>query len=293
VASGRPACDDGGVTPPLTVASTDGVRVVVHDLGGDGPPVLLCHPTGFHGRAWRPVAAELADVAHGFGPDLRGHGDTPPPAGGDMHWRGVAEDVVAVAEHLGLSGAGAAGHSMGGAALLMAELLRPGTFARLWLYEPIVVPRPEGSPVTGPNSLAVGARRRRRTFPSRDAAYANYAGKPPMASFAPEALRAYVDFGFRDRPGGDVELKCAPEVEGATFENGPTAGVFERLGDVGTEVVVAAGGDGGMPAQLAPMVAGALPRGRLERHEDLSHFGPQEAPAAVAAAIRAALDLGA
>jgi pimeloyl-ACP methyl ester carboxylesterase len=281
-----------GVTPPLTVASTDGVHVVVHDLGGDGPPVLFCHPTGFHGRAWRPVAAALAGDAHALAPDLRGHGDTPPPAGGDMHWSGVAADVVAVAEHLGLAGAGAVGHSMGGAALLMAELARPGTFARLWLYEPIVVPRPEGPPRTGPNPLAEGARRRRRAFPSRDAAYANYAGKPPMRSFAPEALRAYVDDGFRDVPDGGVELKCAPEVEAATFENGGTNGAFERLGDVGTEVVVAAGGDGGMPALVAPLVAGALPRGRLERHPSLSHFGPQEAPEAVAAAIRDALALG-
>ena len=281
------------MTPPLTVASTDGVRLVVHDLGGDGPPVLFCHPTGFHGRVWRPVAAALADVAHGLAPDLRGHGDTPPPAGGDMHWRGVAEDVVAVAEHLGLAGAGAAGHSMGGAALLMAELLRPGTFARLWVYEPIVAPRPEGAPATRPNPLAAGARRRRRTFPSRDAAYANYAAKPPMRSFTPEALRAYVDFGFRDAPDGEVELKCAPEVEAATFDNGPMTEAFERLGEVGAEVVVAAGGDGGMPSSLAPLVAGALPRGRLERHDSLSHFGPQEAPTEVAAAIRAALALGA
>jgi hypothetical protein len=56
--------------------------------------------------------------------------------------------------------------------------------------------------------------------------------------------------------------------------------------------VVAAGGDGGMPSQLAPLVAGALAHGRLERHDQLSHFGPQEAPDEVAAAIRAALALG-
>jgi pimeloyl-ACP methyl ester carboxylesterase len=275
------------------VDSTDGVRVAVHDLGGDGPPVLLCHPTGFHGRVWRPVADALAGVAHCIAPDLRGHGATPPPADGDMAWRGAAEDVLAVADHLGLRGAGAAGHSMGGAALLLAEALRPGTFARLWLYEPIVFPRGEGGPPPGGNPLAEGARRRRRTFASRDEAYANYAGKPPMRSFTPEALRAYVDFGFRDAPGGEVELACAPEVEAATFDAAQGAGVYERLGEVASEVVVATGGDGGMPARMAAVVAGALPHGRLERHDDLTHFGPQEAPAQVAAAIRAALALDA
>ena len=40
-------------------ASPSGVSLVVHDWGGDGDPVLLAHPTGFHGRAWAPVAAKL------------------------------------------------------------------------------------------------------------------------------------------------------------------------------------------------------------------------------------------
>jgi pimeloyl-ACP methyl ester carboxylesterase len=280
------------VPAPHLVPSTGGVTVRLHDLGGEGPDVLLCHPTGFHAMVWAPVAEALRDVAHCWAPDLRGHGDTPPPADGDMDWRGVRDDVLAVVDHLGIAGGLAAGHSMGGAALVMAEQLRPGTFSRLWLYEPIVFPRPEGGR-TGPNHLAEGARRRRARFASRDAAYDNYASKPPLNGLTPEALRAYVDHGFRDVPGEDaVELKCRPEVEGATFEAGLGAGAFEGLGGVGAEVVVAAGGDSGGPAQMAPLIAGALPHGRLERHETLTHFGPVEDPPAIAAAIRSALALG-
>jgi hypothetical protein len=80
-------------------------------------------------------------------------------------------------------------------------------------------------------------------------------------------------------------------VEAATFDAGMTAHAFERLGEVESEVAVAAGGDGGAPGMLAPVIAGALPHGRLERHPQLSHFGPLEDPPLVAEAIGRALGL--
>ena len=49
------------------IDSSDGVRIVLHDLGGPsggvpGTPVLLfSHATGFHGRVWEPMASLLAD----------------------------------------------------------------------------------------------------------------------------------------------------------------------------------------------------------------------------------------
>jgi pimeloyl-ACP methyl ester carboxylesterase len=275
-----------------SVPSTDGVTVVLHDLGGDGLPLLLCHPTGFHGLVWGPVAAALADVARCWSLDFRGHGDSTAPADGDMAWRGMADDVLAVTDHLGVTDVSAVGHSMGGAALVLAEQRRPGTFRGLWLFEPIVFPPPEGLRPAESN-MAAAARRRRPSFPDRDAAYANYAAKPPLGSLHPAALRAYVDHGFRDAPGGGVELKCTPEMEARIFEAGAHQTAFEHLGEVGCEVTVAASGDGGPPAELAALVASRLSRGRLERHRTVSHFGPQEDPVGIAAAIRHALHLGA
>jgi alpha-beta hydrolase superfamily lysophospholipase len=65
----------------MRVPSTDGVEVVVHDLGGSGPLVLMSHATGFHGYAWRPVADFLAPGGfHCVALDYRGHGDTLAPA---------------------------------------------------------------------------------------------------------------------------------------------------------------------------------------------------------------------
>jgi pimeloyl-ACP methyl ester carboxylesterase len=275
------------------VRSTDGVTLALIDLGGDGQPLLFCHPTGFHGMIWAPLAAHLAEVAHSWAVDFRGHGDSSVPASMDFAWDRMVDDVLAVIDHLGTTDVKAVGHSMGGAALLAAEMRRPGTFAGLWLYEPIVFPRTKG--VSAANPIAAAARRRRRWFPDREAAYANFAAKPPLDSLDPDALRVYVDHGLRACHTADadraVELKCPPEVEALVFENGADAGTFDRLAEVRIPVTVAASVDGGGPAKVAPLIADALPHGRLERLPQLTHFGPMEDPAGIAAAIRADLVL--
>jgi pimeloyl-ACP methyl ester carboxylesterase len=275
--------------PTQRVPSTDGVTLALHDLGGDGPPLLLCHPTGFHGLTWAPVAGALAGVAHCWALDFRGHGDSSRPASGSYDWHGPADDVRAVIDHLGLEDVRAVGHSMGGAALVLAEQARPGTMAALWLYEPIVFPQLDGGGVPGTNPLAAAARRRKAWFPSRAAARENYASKPPLGAFRADALDAYVDHGFRDAPDGGVELKCAPEIEAAVFEMGGGHGAFARLGEVACPVTVVASGDGAPPSWAAAHVAEALPHGRLVTMDDLTHFGPMEDPDGVAAAIAADL----
>lgn len=291
-----PAVPPVDPSPARSVPSTDGVTLAVHDLGGDGPPLLLCHPTGFLGMTWAPLAAELAGVARCWAMDFRGHGDSTSPASFDFSWTGMCDDVLAVVDDLGRTAAGtpgivAAGHSMGGAALLMAEQRRPGTFARLWLYEPIVFPRVDGPEPAG-NPLAGAARRRRPRFPDRQAAYDNFAAKPPLDVLDPAALRAYVDHGLRDADDGSVELKCEPEVEARVFDGALGHPTFDLLGQVGCPVTVVASGERAGPSQAAPLIARALPEGRLEEHPELTHFGPMEDPPAMAASVRAALALG-
>jgi pimeloyl-ACP methyl ester carboxylesterase len=280
-----------GAVPSVRVPSSDQVSVALHDLGGDGPPLLLAHATGFHGRVWAPLAAHLGADAHGWALDFRGHGDSGAPGSGSYSWSGMADDVLAVVDHLAAAGGDVAGlravgHSMGGAALLLAEQRRPGTFGGLWLYEPIVVPPVEGTPRLQSNPMASAARRRRPWFPDRQAAYDNYAAKPPLAVLDPGALRAYVDHGFRDADDGTVVLKCTPDVEAATFEGTVGTDVYGGLADVACPVTVAHGGDGMPPARIAPLVVGALPRGELAPFPALGHFGPLEDPTTVADAIR-------
>ena len=277
----------------LTIPSTGGATVVVHDLGDandEREPILLVHATGFHGYVWQPLVAHLR-AHHAYAPDLRGHGDAVAPDDGDFAWEGFADDVLAAVDALGLHDVAAVGHSKGGAALLLAESRRPGTFRGLWLFEPVVAPASVASQSSGANPLAEGALRRRPVFASRQAAYENFVGKPPFSSLHPGALRAYVYHGFDDQPDGTVRLKCAPENESQVYRMGAQHGAFEQLGRVRCPVTVARGGFSEFgPGAFAESIARALPEGRLEVFDALGHFGPLEDPAAVAEAVERDLD---
>ncbi|QGG94786.1 alpha/beta fold hydrolase [Actinomarinicola tropica] len=275
------------------VRTPDGVDVAVHDLGGTGPVLLFAHATGFHGRVWQPLADRLGDMFHCLAIDFRGHGDTRVPEDHEFDWNRFGRDVLSVVDDLVVEGpVFGVGHSKGGAALLMAEAARPGTFASLWCFEPIVLPTEilEVRSAEGSNPLAEGARRRREVFDSREAAYGNYASKPPLASLDPACLRAYVDHGFEDLADGTVRLKCRGVDEAAVYSSSGTHDTFERLDDIACPVTIAAGGDGGFPATIAPRIADGLPMGRLEEHPELGHFGPLEDPAGIAARIREAFE---
>jgi pimeloyl-ACP methyl ester carboxylesterase len=269
------------------VASTGGVRVAVHELGGTGRPILFAHATGFCGPVWRPVAEALDDHRN-VALDFRAHGRSSRPDDGDLHWRGAGDDLLAVVDALDLEGTVGVGHSMGGAALLLACQARPGTFDSLWLYEPIVMTAAMREGLEGGNSLADAASRRRDHFASARAAFENFASKPPLDVLSTESLAAYVDGGFETLGDGSVTLRCRPEDESETFRMGPTHDAGEHLAEVTCPVTVVKGNDEPGPAMFAAPVADALPHGRLVQMPALGHFGPMEDPAAIAASIRAA-----
>jgi pimeloyl-ACP methyl ester carboxylesterase len=274
------------------VPSTDGVTVALHDLGGSGRAVLFAHATGFCGPMWGPVVAHLP-AWRAWAPDLRAHGDAVVGAEPRLTWTAVAEDLLAVFDHLRLREVLAVGHSMGAAALLLAEIARPGTFEALYCYEPVTPPADPPIPAVRAHerTIEAAARRRRDVFPSRAAAQQNFAAKPPFEALDPAALRAYVDHGFADVGDGSgaVRLKCRPEHEAALYVHGGDHRAFERLGEVNCPVTVGTGEPTeGRPSSYAADVVARLPRGRLQRFDGLGHFGPCEAPARVAASIVAA-----
>ncbi len=258
------------------------LNLAVHDWGGDGHPVLLAHPTGFHGLTWAPVAARLVDAGRRvWSFDYRGHGDSDRSRDG-YRWSEFADDVMAVARELGLAGDPtllACGHSKGAASLLFGEAREPGTFARLWCYEPIVFPSDEPLEPQSDFPLSEGARRRRAVWPSRDDALASYASRPPLDALEPMALRAYVDYGLRDRADGEVELKCRPEDEASIYAMGVANGVYQRLHEVRCPTLVVCGEHtDAIPAKLGEMVVERLPAGRLEVMPGVGHFGPMQDP---------------
>jgi pimeloyl-ACP methyl ester carboxylesterase len=247
---------------------------------------LLVHATGFHARVWDPVVAQLPFSCVAI--DQPGHGDAARPANADFDWSILGPAVLDAVDALGLSRPFGVGHSSGAAALLMAEARRPGTFASLWLYEPIVVPLDEPLPPAD-NSMSDGARRRREVFESRDAAYDNFASKPPFSTLAPASLRAYVDHGFEDRPDGTVRLKCRGEVEARYYMTQASHTTYRELPKIACPVTLVRGEPADrVPASFVEPVSSRLPHVRTEVLAGADHFGPLQQLDAAAASIAAA-----
>ncbi len=245
----------------------------------------MVHATGFHAHCYQPIARHLTGQFHVLAPDLRGHGDSKYPTGTSMDWWNMAADLGAVIKHIGSdTPIRAVGHSMGGAVILMNEMLRPGAISDAWLYEPIIIPEILDMPAHPPTSMSDNARRRKNHFESRDEAFARYSSRPPFSRVDPEALHAYIDHGFADSPDGGVVLKCPGEIEAQVFDS-TIIGLLPRLVEIDMRATVVGSGDGGMPAQVAPLVADQLPNGELISWPDNTHFGPFENPAGAASQI--------
>lgn len=289
-----PVPDEPTPDERVRLTADDGVELVVYHLGGDGPPVMLTHATGFHAHCWQPLATVLTADYSVWALDQRGHGASGKAADGRYPWTRFAADLRFVLDELSTPGQvwRAGGHSMGGAVALLVEAAHPGTFAAICGYEPVVfpstgLPLPEG---TAPPPLALLARKRRPSFESRAAALANYRSKPPFDRFDADALEAYVQYGLVDAPDGTVTLACAREDEGAVFDGAAGNGAWDQLPNVRCPVTVLAGGAGLDPVgRMAPAIARQLPRGGFREFPDLDHFGPMTAPYEVGRVMAVAL----
>jgi pimeloyl-ACP methyl ester carboxylesterase len=266
------------------VPSSTEVDLAVHDLGGDGPTVLLAHATGFHGQAYREFASLLVPSFHVLAPDDRGHGDSPEAADQSQLWEQSGHDMAILAETLGTPLLGF-GHSKGGTSLLLAEHLRPGTFAAIVVFEPVIFPDVQ-APIAAEfeRGLIAATRRRRAEFTSTAEAVANFAAKRPLDCLTPHALHDYVAFGTRPTTKGTVELKCRPDYEAETFRQGSHHRVFDVLPGVECPVLVLSGDMSRPgPGALASNHAERLGNGSFHEFPALNHFGPLQDPDTIAA----------
>jgi pimeloyl-ACP methyl ester carboxylesterase len=288
-----PPGPDPATTPVRTVVTPDGVDIALYDFGGDGHDLLLVHATGFCAGVLLPLARRLAGRFRCLALDLRGHGRSGRPADGDFVWSGFATDVLTAVDAFGLDGPVAFGHSCGGAALLLAEQARPGTFRSLYLFEPVVVPDQPVPFALEENPLSRGARRRRETFPNAEDAFVNFSSKPPFATLDPTVLLRYVEDGFETVPaaeGGDgetVRLRCRRDDEAEVYVHGFGNGAYARLPEIGCPVVFGYGADtDSFGADVMGADASRVERSAVEAFPGLGHFGPLERPDQVAAAVR-------
>lgn len=269
-----------------------GVRLHYVDWGGDGPPVLFVHATGFHARLWDPYALRLRDRFRVLALDQRGHGDsTAPPEGPEgMAWEHAAADVHALITALGIQGCAAAGHSSGGAAVAVCAGRWPGTIARLLLIDPVLPPYPDGGaprPDGGGDERRFSGARRRRDLWGGPAQFAEtMRTRTAFARWEPEFLRLYAEHGLRRREDGQWELKCRPEIEAAVYERAMRQRPWPALATLTAPVRLLRAVGERANSPTPPDAAAHIPN-CVESTLPTTHFIPQEASAAVQAAIDA------
>ena len=104
------------------------------DWGGDGEPLLALHGLASSGHWYRRVAPLLSNRYRVIAPDQRGHGaTTQAPAGYD--WQTLAEDVVRLMDHFGISRAPALGHSWGGHVVSNLAMRFPDRVSRVVMID--------------------------------------------------------------------------------------------------------------------------------------------------------------
>lgn len=268
---------------PATVRiPVNGVSLAVTDHGSASRAapraLVLAHATGFCGGVWRPLVPALRERFRVITLDQRGHGDSDKPDSA-YGWHDFVDDLAGVLDTLRLRDVYAVGHSKGGAAVAGVAAHHPGKIARAVLLDPVLVdPLPEGAPVPG-NVLAVGARRRRRVWDSREQMIESYAARPPFDVWRRDFLEAYVEGGTFVRRDGCVELKCPGEIEARVYEGAAGSSSIAYLDKVAVPTLIVSGGRSlTLPPERARQAAAMLRDGRLEILPGIGHFVPMEAP---------------
>ncbi len=276
---------------------TGGIHLAVHEWPSDGGgvPLVFAHATGFHGRVFDAIIARFPDHP-AYAIDLRGHGQS--RAGPIDDWRLVARDVGEFLAQAGLSGAVGIGHSMGAHTLLQVAADAPGRFARLVLFDPVIL-APEfyapGQPLhTADNPHP--AIRRKRDFASAEAMMERFRSRDPYDLFDPRVFEDYCRHGLVPAASGEgMELACAPEVEASVYASSRSNGaILDAARGVDIPVLV-------VRAQMTsltdfkssptwPELAGVLPQGRDLHRPDMTHFHPFQDPADAARIIAEFVD---
>ena len=241
------------------------------------PRFALAHATGFCAGVWDPVVDVLgSDRIRRW--SFVGHGGRPRPSE-PLNWWRFGEQALAETE----TGMVGVGHSMGGAALVMAELLDPGHFDALFLIEPIVFPWIDPRIVEG---MAEQASRRRSQFASVSEARRLFERKDVFSAWHPAAMEGYLRDGLVANDSG-VQLACQPDFEAEVYRTYFDRALWDRLGEVTCPVLVMAGSDSDTYAPgYADHLAGRFKDARSEVVRDAGHFVPMERPELIASTAR-------
>ncbi len=105
------------------------------DGGRGGVPVLFVHGGAARLEQWSVQISHVRQTRRAVALDLRGHGHSEPPRDGDFSLEGLADDVLAVADALGLDRFVLVAHSHGTAVAAVLASLQAARLAGLVLVD--------------------------------------------------------------------------------------------------------------------------------------------------------------
>jgi pimeloyl-ACP methyl ester carboxylesterase len=111
--------------------------LAIDDGGRGGLPAVFVHSLAGNSSHWDEQLEHLRPSRRAVALDLRGHGRSEPPQNSDYSIAGMARDVAAVVDTLGLDRFVLVGHSMGGGVALSYAGAYPHRVASLLLVDPI------------------------------------------------------------------------------------------------------------------------------------------------------------
>jgi pimeloyl-ACP methyl ester carboxylesterase len=262
------------------------LRIAYRRFGaGDALPILIVHGLSFFSYDWIDIAHELAAGREVVAMDMRGFGESERSREGDYGVPAMAQDIVALLDHLGWKRAVLMGHSMGGRNASFAAARNPARVAGLVLVD------------YSPENAPAGAQRVAKTiagapdvFETVDAAL-RYFGLDP-ASPAGRAKRARYEAYLRKVDGG-YEIRRDPHFTRQfrrMLETGerpkPGVDMWQVVGEIACPILALRGRQSDMfAAETAPKLAAANPR--IELLElDGGHNIAGDNPSGLIAAVR-------
>jgi 3-oxoadipate enol-lactonase len=240
--------------------------------GGEGPPVVLVHSLGSSVHMWRDLISDLCDAHKVVAFDCRGHGRSTNRGGFTVS--AVADDLVAVADELGLEPFHLAGISMGG---LIAV-----TFCSRY-------PERVRSLVLADSYAHFGAGARDRINRTRQVLETvsmlefgeRYASETLMPGTPAEVHRELAETIGRMSPEDYLE----------TLESILTEDVNPLLGRVGVPTLVPVGEeDRRAPVALSEHLARSIPRAELRVIPEAGHLSNLDQPEVFSVAVKAFLE---
>lgn len=187
-----------------TAELPNGLSMHYYEWPGEGPKLLLFHPTTGYGRIWEWLAEALGNRFHIFAPDQRGHGYSGRP-NGSYSAEEYADDGELFAEAMGIESAVVFGHSLGSRVAQVFAARYPERALGLILTAPhlsnFYMTRDDARSVL---EVAAGNLAHPEQFATREEAFAYMRARWPWSPDPDAALDHRIDYNFEHRADGTL-----------------------------------------------------------------------------------------